>query len=106
MIKTAQKKGGESLMNLIQSSSDLPWCKPDHICSAVMTAQEKSVGAALDYAASLPPGALEKAGGGLDILFSKETSAEVSQWLEKNPSSPAHSAVAARLASNLQTLEP
>ena len=105
MIKTAQKRGGEALMNLIQNSSDLPWCKPDQICGAVLAAHEKGTSAALNYAASLPLGALDKAGDGLDILFSKETSTEVNQWLEKNPSSPAHGVVAARLATRLHTLE-
>jgi hypothetical protein len=106
MISTAQKTGGQTLIGLIQSSADLPWCKPEQIAGGLAAAQTGGTSAGLDFLASLTRGGLEKMESRLAAVFSESSLPEAGAWLKKNQSSPSYDFLAGEFANNLRATNP
>ena len=102
MISTAQKVGGQPLIDLIQSSANLSWCKPEQIAGGLKVAQAGGTSAGLDFLSSLPGGGLEKMENRLAAVFSESSLPEAGEWLKKNQSSSSYDFLAGEFAKSLR----
>jgi len=102
----AQQAGGQAMVDLITSSSDLPWCKPEHVRSGLKAASARGITAGLDFLSALPPAGLQKVAGRLDTVFHETSFAEAGTWLKSKQASPAYDFLASEYANRLRSHDP